>query len=335
MRLVNYFPDGGSRDVLRLGSVIDTGILDIPAAWAWYSREVRRLPGAPPPSIPELLTASDAVWEALREISGWFSGERIIPENEGAGGSVKSIQSLKFAAPVPKPPTVRDFYAFEQHVRTARKLRDQPVPEEWYQIPVFYYSNPGVIFGPGDDVPCPAYTRELDYELELACVIRRQGRDLAPDQALEQIAGYTIMNDWSARDVQCQETRVGLGPAKGKDFATSFGPYLVTPDELDGRVAGRKGVFDLEMTARVNGVERSKGNAREMYYSFGDMLARASQAVTLQPGDLIGSGTVGGGCLLELTLGKGPWLEPGDRVELEIECLGKLENRVTLPGAPG
>ncbi|HSO26805.1 MAG TPA: fumarylacetoacetate hydrolase family protein, partial [Anaerolineales bacterium] len=135
-------------------------------------------------------------------------------------------------------------------------------------------------------------------------------------------------NDWSARDLQAEEMRVGLGPAKGKDFASSLGPWIVTPDALAARATGRPGVYNLEMTARVNGVERSRGNWRDLHYSFGEMIARASQDTYLLPGDVLGSGTVGGGCLLELTAGKGPWLQPGDEVELEIELIGTLTNRI-------
>lgn len=224
--------------------------------------------------------------------------------------------------------SLRDFYAFEQHVKTANANRGREVPAEWYQIPVFYFSNHSAIYGPEDEIPYPAYTSALDYELEVACVIGKEGRDIPADKVEEHIFGYMIYNDWSARDVQRQEMAVGLGPAKGKDFAQSFGPYLVTPDELADRHTGRPGVYDLTMIARVNGEERSRGNWKDLHWSFGEMIARASQGVTLYPGDVIGSGTVGTGCLLETTQGKGPWLQPGDVVELEIERLGVLRNTI-------
>jgi fumarylacetoacetate (FAA) hydrolase len=204
------------------------------------------------------------------------------------------------------------------------------VPAEWYQFPVFYFSNPNAIFGPGEVIPQPAYTQEMDYELEVACVIGRPGVDIPVEQAEEYIFGYTIMNDWSARDIQRLEMRVGLGPAKGKDFATSLGPWIVTPDELADCAAGRPGVYDLNMAARVNGKECSRGNWKDLFFSFGEMIARASAGTYLLPGDVIGSGTVGSGCLLELTKGQGPWLQPGDLVELEIERLGNLTNRVGI-----
>ena len=235
------------------------------------------------------------------------------------------IAQVKFHAPL-KPTTLRDAYAFEQHVRTANQNRGREVPEEWYKFPVFYYTNPNSINGPNDEIPYPHYTSALDYELEVAVVIGKGGRDLRPENALDHIFGYTIFNDWSARDVQREEMKVGLGPAKGKDFASSLGPYLVTPDEFAERATSKPGVYDLTMLARINGVERSRGNLKDLYWSFGDIIARASDSADLFPGDVIGSGTVGTGCLLELTKTQGPWLQPGDVVELEVERIGILRN---------
>lgn len=229
---------------------------------------------------------------------------------------------------VPEIKSLRDFYAFEQHVKTANENRGRDVPKEWYAFPVFYFSNASAVYGTGDTVPYPSYTEALDYELEVACVIGKAGVNIPTEKAEEHIAGYMIFNDWSARDVQRKEMAVGLGPAKGKDFANSFGPHLVTPDEIADRHAGRPGVYDLQMVTRVNGVERSRGNWKDLHWSFGEMIARASQDVMLHAGDVIGSGTVGTGCLLETTKGQGPWLQPGDIVELEIECLGVLRNTV-------
>jgi len=237
------------------------------------------------------------------------------------------IAQVTFHAPL-RPTTLRDAYAFEQHVKTANANRGREIPEEWYKFPVFYFTNPNAIFGPNEEIPYPPYTKALDYELEIAVIIGKRGRDISPEDAPQHIFGYTIFNDWSARDVQREEMKVGLGPAKGKDFASSFGPYIVTPDELADRATGRPGVFALEMMARVNGVTRSHGNFKDMYWSFGEIIARASAAVELLPGDVIGSGTVGSGCLLELTKAAGPWLQPGDVVELEIERLGVLMNKI-------
>jgi 2-keto-4-pentenoate hydratase/2-oxohepta-3-ene-1,7-dioic acid hydratase in catechol pathway len=236
-----------------------------------------------------------------------------------------SLSEAYLKAPL-QPTSLRDFYAFEQHVKTANQNRGREVPEEWYDFPVFYFSGTNSIFGPSDVIPYPSYTNELDYELEIACVIGKGGINIPADKAEEHIFGFTIFNDWSARDVQRKEMKVGLGPAKGKDFANSLGPYIVTPDELADKHTGRAGVYDLEMVARVNSVERSRGNMKDLYWSFGQMIERASQDVMLQPGEVIGSGTVGTGCLLETTKGKGPWLQSGDIVELEIERLGILKN---------
>ncbi len=201
---------------------------------------------------------------------------------------------------------------------------------EWYEMPVFYYSNPRTVYGPDDVIPYPKYSKALDYELEIACVIGRKGIDVPDESANDYIAGYMVMNDWSARDVQEREMKVGLGPTKGKDFATSLGPYLVTPNEIEDRGVG-KDRYDLQMLARVNGKEYSRGNFKDIYWTFPQMIARASQDVYLYPGEVIGSGTVGRGCILELGPEKYSWLKTGDVVELEIESLGILRNTVGEP----
>ena len=206
------------------------------------------------------------------------------------------------------PPSVRDFYAFEQHVKTARGLRGLEMVPDWYEVPAFYFSNPAAIYGPEDEIPYPDGSNELDYELEAAIVIGKDG----------QIGGFTIMNDWSARDFQRPEMKIGLGPSKGKDFATSLGPMVVTPDEL--------GDLKLEMVARVNDEERSRGNMGEMHHSWAKIVEHAARNTRLRSGDVLGSGTVGTGCILEH--GDGRWLQPGDVVELEIEGIGVLRNRV-------
>ncbi|NDJ54970.1 MAG: fumarylacetoacetate hydrolase family protein [Chloroflexi bacterium] len=238
------------------------------------------------------------------------------------------LTAVQLHAPLTRLSSLRDFYAFEQHVKTANANRNRSVPPEWYEIPVFYFSNHQAVFGPEVEISYPVGSRALDYELEVACVIGQMGHNIPAHEAESFILGYMIFNDWSARDVQRQEMRVGLGPAKGKDFASSFGPFLVLPDALADRAADRPGVFDLTMTARVNGEERSRGNWADIHYSFGEIIERASAGVTLYPGDVIGSGTVGTGCLLELTRGEGPYLQPGDVVELAIERLGILRNTV-------
>ena len=219
-----------------------------------------------------------------------------------------ALADVDLRPPVLYPPAVRDFMAFEEHVANARKLRGAEVPKEWYEIPVFYFSNPAAIYGPDEDVPYPEGTEELDYELECAAIIGAEGK----------IGGFTVLNDWSARDVQRAEMRVGLGPAKGKDFATSIGPVLVTPDEFSGG--------EGEMIARVNGEERSRGNLRDLHHKWDALLEQAARNTVLRPGDIIGSGTVGSGCILEH--GDGRWLQRGDVVELEIEGIGVLRNTV-------
>jgi fumarylacetoacetate (FAA) hydrolase len=242
--------------------------------------------------------------------------------------AVLSAGELVFGPPVLRPPSVRDFYAFEGHVRTMWERRGGEVPEAWYRLPIFYFSNVSEIRGPDEPVWCPAASHELDYELEVAALVDTPALDLAPERAEEAIGGYTIFNDWSARDLQREETAVRLGPAKGKDFASSFGPWLVTPDELADTRSGTG--YDLAMTAEVNGDETSRGRWSDAQFSFGEMLARASADARLRPGDLIGSGTVGSGCLLEVreaTLGR--YLEPGDEVVLRVERLGALRTLVT------
>jgi fumarylacetoacetate (FAA) hydrolase len=254
------------------------------------------------------------------EIRGWpgrIEGDRVIQlaaqtlESFFTGGGQARehaeyrLDEVRLLAPVRRPPAVRDFYAFEQHVRNVRRSE---VPVEWYEIPVFYFSNPAAIYGPDEDVPYPDGSEALDYELEVAAVIGADGA----------IGGFTAMNDWSARDLQRRELKVGLGPSKGKDFATSLGPVVVTPDEL--------GHLRLEMVARVNGEERSRGNLGDMYHSWEAIVAHAAQNTELRSGDVLGSGTVGTGCILEH--GDERWLQRGDEVELEVEGIGVLRNRI-------
>jgi fumarylacetoacetate (FAA) hydrolase len=229
--------------------------------------------------------------------------------------------------PVTNPNTFRDFYAFEQHVKAARKLRGLEMHPDWYKIPIFYFSNPTTLYGHGAIVPYPAGTEELDFELEFAIIIANGGRDIKKENADKMIAGYTILNDWSARDLQREEMQLNLGPAKGKDFANSFGPYMVTPDELTDAWDSNK--LHLRMTCHVNGKLISDGNTNDLYHSFPTMIERASMNVDLQPGDYIGSGTVGTGCILELKPeSTGGWLKKGDVVRLEIEHIGVLENTI-------
>lgn len=241
--------------------------------------------------------------------------------------------TLDFGPPILAPPSFRDFYAFEQHVGTMWRRREMEIPEAWYRLPVFYFSNVSEIRGPGDPVWAPHGSTELDYELEVAALVDTPVRDMPASRGEEAIGGYMILNDWSARDLQREETTVRLGPAKGKDFASSIGPWLVTPDELAD--ARRETGYDLVMTAAVNGQELSRGTWSSAHFSFGEMIDRASADVRLRPGDLLGSGTVGTGCLLEVRDERlKRYLEPGDTVTLTIERLGELTAPVVQrPGA--
>ena len=254
----------------------------------------------------------------------------LLDDLDGAAGDITGetvgLSAAHLLAPIPRPPTVRDFYAFEQHVATARRARGLDMEPDWYELPVFYFSNPYATVGPAVTVSAPPGCRELDYELEVAAVVGRGGADLTAAEAEAHIAGYCIMNDWSARDLQRREMKLSLGPAKGKDFATSLGPWLVTPDELEPTRTGK--AFGLTMTATVNGREYSRSSLADIHWSFADMLAYASRATRVERGDVIGSGTCGTGCILELSLVHGtdayPWLQPGDEVVLAVDRLGQL-----------
>ena len=231
---------------------------------------------------------------------------------------------LAFGSPILRPSSVRDFYAFEKHVSTIWTRRGQEIPEAWFRLPIFYFSNVSEVRGPEDPVWPPSGSQELDYEMEIAALIDTPARDLPEERGEDAIGGFMIMNDWSARDLQRDETAVRLGPAKGKDFATTFGPWLVTPDELADVRSGK--AYDLSCTTDVNGTTTSRGNLNTIHHSFGAMIERASADVRLVPGDVIGSGTVGGGCLLEVKdeSGLGRYLQPGDRVTMRVDRLGEL-----------
>jgi fumarylacetoacetate (FAA) hydrolase len=324
----------------RLAAALDpAGASDAPTAWLDLEAARRRAVAADPNLAHDRVLHRQPVTtlddhlarglriEALAELVDAFT-----PRGEaGDDDAVLDAADLAFGPPVLRPPSLRDFYAFEGHVRTMWERRGGAVPETWYRLPIFYFSNVSEIRGPDEPVWAPAASSELDYELEVAAVVDTPVVDVPEERGEEAIGGYTIFNDWSARDLQREETVVRLGPAKGKDFASSFGPWIVTPDELGmaaARAAGATGP-DLAMTAEVNGVETSRGRWSDAQFSFGAMVARASADVRLRPGDLLGSGTVGTGCLLEVrdqTLGR--YLQPGDEVVLRVDGLGALRTPV-------
>lgn len=298
------------------------------------------------PTVLELLRDPDGLAKARKAIEG--QGEEYIVGGSAAMlpaaeppfgmalpvrthvGKEYMLNEVVLYAPIPEPPSVRDFYAFEQHVKAARAKRGVGMIPEWYEIPTFYFTNNSEIYGHDEEVPYPVGSKELDIELEIACVIGREGKDIPVEEAANYIAGYTIMNDWSARDFQRQDMKLNLGPGKGKDFATSLGPWIVTPDELASRRSGSGADerYDMTMIARVDGKEISRGNFKDIYYSFPQMIAYASRNARLRVGDVLGSGTVGTGCLLEIGTEVHPWFQRDEVIELEIEGIGVLRNRI-------
>lgn len=253
------------------------------------------------------------------------------------------VENPHLLAPIPHPSSFRDAYAFRQHVETSRLNRGLEMIPEFDQFPVFYFSNHQAIQGPGKIYAMEKHFDRMDFELEVAIVIKKEGMNITAEDADDYIGGFMILNDLSARALQMEEMKLNLGPAKGKDFASMFGPYLVTPDEITNeKVEPKKGhlgnCYDLEMTCAVNGIEVSRGNFKQMHWTFAEIIERISYGVKLYPGDIIGSGTVGTGCFLELN-GTGKrqdatyreqWLQPNDSIEMSITGLGKLVNSVHL-----
>ncbi len=310
----------------RLGAVVGQGIIDLNFACAWHLARK----GEPQPYRLASVLCPDNMLQFLQgEVTSMTFAKATIETLEmqikdgiaprGMNDEVLMYKpgEVKLRAPLPRPASMRDFYTFEQHVKTGFQKRSEPMPQEWYEIPVYYKGAHWSIIGPDDEVHWPSFTEKFDYELELAIIIGKQGKNIKESEARDHIAGFTIMNDFSARDIQRKEMKVRLGPAKGKDFATAIGPVLVTPDEIGDP-------YNLKMKARINGEQWSEGNSQTMYHKFEKMIAFASQDEALYPGDLIGSGTVGTGCGLELDR----WVKPGDVIELEIEKIGVLRNKV-------
>jgi len=250
------------------------------------------------------------------------------------------LTDVNLLSPIPQPNSFRDAYAFRQHVETARINRGVKMIKEFDEFPVFYFSNHNSIYGPNDDIVCmPSHFNKLDYELEIAILIGKEGSNIRACDAKEYIAGFMILNDISAREIQMQEMKLNLGPAKGKDFASVLGPFLVTPDEVADRLIKEDGngcIYNMKMSCSINGELLSKGNFKDINWTFEQIIERASYGTTLYPGDIIGSGTVGTGCLLELN-GTNKvhdpnynekWLKNGDLIEMEIEGLGRISNKI-------
>ena len=291
------------------------------------------------PNLPVTMTMFLNYWDDVFPIAHSINKSLIEGSTRFRGIAVEDVEIL---APIPNPTSCRDAYAFRQHVATARRNRRVEMIREFDEFPVFYFTNHNSITGPGQIVCMPDHLNKLDFELEIAIVICKPGKNIKAAEADEYIGGYMIMNDWSARGLQMEEMKLNLGPAKGKDFATSIGPMLVTPDELEENkilIPNEDHVgnsYNLSMKCSVNGTQVSEGNFGDMNWTFAEIIERCSYGVQLYPGDVIGSGTVGTGCFLELN-GTGKlndpeykeqWLQEGDEVEMEIEGLGKLKNTV-------
>ncbi len=319
MKLVTYLHDGSE----QLAFCINDKLYDVHDANVLL-----------PDSMEELLE----FWEDSIEDMRKTEAEIKSGVNKVQGFAIKGANII---APVPHPTSCRDGYAFRQHVAAARRNRKVEMIPEFDQYPIFYFTNHNAIQGPGP-IPCmPDHFKKLDFELEAAVVICKKGRNIKAAEADEYIGGYMIMNDMSARTLQMEEMLLNLGPAKGKDFSTVIGPMLVTPDELEAyKIAAKPGhtgnAYNLKMTCKVNGVQVSEGNMGDMDWTFAEIIERCAYGADILPGDVIGSGTVGTGCFLELN-GTGKlsnpdykeqWLQDGDVVEMEITGLGHLSNTI-------
>lgn len=325
MKLVSFQINSPIGVMTRVGARHDRAVVDLNMAYARLladrqEAQPRRLADAQvPATMLEFLEGGASTLDAARRAFDCA----VVHGSSATGPAGETIfydpATVRLIAPLPNPASLRDFIAFEDHIAATSKRRGQPIPPEWYKAPVYYKGNHRTIIGPDQDLRWPLNTAKLDYELELACVIGRHGIDIAERDAANYIAGYTIMNDFSARDIQFQEMACRLGPAKGKDFATAIGPCLVTPDEITD-------LASLKMVARVNGEVWSEGRFGTIHWSFPQMIEHVSRGEAVYPGDLFGSGTVGGGCGLEFDR----YLKPGDVVELEIQPIGILRTTIAV-----
>jgi len=320
----------------RLGFLINGNVVDAEAAsmkFVMRSDDKQLLRTTLPSDILTFLALGDTSLKLAREVYDWCTKRSLEDLNTGFTIAWPLSEISQLLAPVPRPTSMRDGYAFRQHVEAARRNRGVEMIAEFDEFPVFYFTNHQAVIGPGPMEVMPEHLKKLDFELEAAIVIGKEGRNIKAEDADEYIFGYTIMNDWSARYLQMEEMKLSLGPAKGKDFATAIGPYLITRDELaPRRIPGPKGErYDLTMTCKVGSEEVSRGNLKDMTWTFAQIIERASYGVMLYPGDVIGSGTVGTGCFLELNGSKvydNRWLGIGDEVTCSIEMLGDLTNTV-------
>lgn len=298
--------------------------------------DVNKLDKSIPDNMSDLLFEGEEAMDKIRTI------ERKVRDGKVSEKNGLDLENLIILPPVPFPTSTRDAYAFRQHVAAARLNRGVEMIPEFDEYPVFYFTNHNAIMGPGEIEVMPDHLQNLDFELEVAIVIGMEGTNIRAEDADQYIAGFMIMNDMSARLLQMEEMKLNLGPAKGKDFCTVIGPCLVTPDEIKQYLVPAKpghvgNAYELEMTCKVNGKEVSRGNMADMDWTFAEIIERASYGVELLPGDVIGSGTVGTGCFLELNgTGKrldpnyqAQWLQVGDVIEMEVRGLGKLENSIT------
>jgi len=324
MKLVTYT----NGIVTRTGVIVHDTVYDLGAAH--HRARQAGLCALPqlPTTMVDLLALEDIGMADARAAEVWLVGASSEQRSVCVAGDVHLV------SPVPRPTSMRDGYAFRQHVEAARRNRGLEMIPEFDEIPIFYFTNHQAVYGPGDIPVLPLHRDKLDFELECAIVIGKKGRNITAAEADAYIAGYMVMNDWSARTLQMQEMKLNLGPAKGKDFATSLGPWLVTRDELvSRRIDTPNGeTYDLEMRTIINGKRVALGNVKDMSWTFAQIIERASYGVTLYPGDVIGSGTCGTGCFLELNGSKvydpAWWLDVGDVVECEIDLLGNLVNTI-------
>jgi len=315
----------------RFGFKKDEYIIDVIRSAIWAHSSYNNINFLEIPStLKQALANWDTNYAKLKELDAVLPDMNIHSHNSGGKPIAILENEVQLLPPIPNPSAFRDFSAFEQHARASRKQQGLDMHPDWFRFPNFYFSNPNALYGHGSEIPYPNNTNELDFELEFAIIISNGGSNIQKEDAHQYIAGYTICNDWSARDLQREEMELGLGPAKGKDFATSFGPYMVTPDELSNE-SNENEKLHLAMTCHINDQLISEGNTNDLYHSFPSMIERASLNANLIPGDYLGSGAVGTGCIMELDpKNTGGWLKKGDVVRLEIEKLGILENKIKL-----